>query len=120
MRTNDRGAYAAFVRERDAGIATGRPLQQSVTGDFSRFSNGYWIARDEAWRNDAGEPYTLYCHDTPPSGMLLCSTTYRLILGPQVTYGFRANQDELASVAKTVDLNLHVLLDSITSKQHRE
>ncbi len=43
-----------------------------------------------------------------------------LPLGWLVSAGFRANQDELASVAKTVDSNLHILPDSIFSRERRE
>jgi len=104
---SDRGAYRAFVRENDAGMASGRPLQVTQTADFSHYANGYWIARDPAWKNDAGEPFSLYCYETKPSNMLLCSTTYRLALGPQASYSFRAHPDELASVARTVDAHVH-------------
>lgn len=48
--------------------------------------------------------------------MLLCSTTYRLSLGPHASYSFRAHPDELASVAKTVDANVHRFMRSFQSK----
>lgn len=117
MLVSDRGAYHAFVKQRDAGILSGQPLQGSQTDDFSRFSNGYWIARDKAWRNDANEPFTLYCYDTKPEGMLYCSTTYRLRSGPQVTYSFRASQNELALASKTVDANFHAFMKDLANHQ---
>ncbi len=116
MGVSDRGAYRAFVKENEAAIASGRPLQVTQTADFSHYANGYWIARDRNWKNDAGEPFSLYCYETKPSNMLLCSTTYRLSLGPHASYSFRAHPDELASVAKTVDANVHRFMRNFQSK----
>jgi len=117
MLVSERGAYPTFARERDAALRSGHPLQAMQTGEFSAFSNGYWIARDGTWKNDAGEPYTLYCYETTPAGMLYCSTTYRLQAGPQASYRFRAHRDELAVVARTVDANFHRLMDSLAGRQ---
>lgn len=108
------GTHAAFIRESKAAEGSGQALRASEAGEFIRYSDRYWVARDRTWTNDAGEPYTLSCYDTPPAGMLYCTTTYLLASGPQVTYRFRAPQDELASVAKLVDANVHVLLDILT------
>ena len=116
MLVSEHSAYAGFIKKSEAAIRSGRPLQALRNDDFDQFSNGYWIARDKTWRNDAGEPFSLYCYETTPSGMLHCTTTYRLSLGPQVTYSFRAPQEQLASVSRTVDANLHFFLRSLTAQ----
>ena len=116
MLVSDRGAYATAMKERAAAIQSGQALQEERTNGFIRFSNGYWIAADARWKNDAGEPYTLYCYETAPTGMFNCTTTYRLRLGPHVTYSFRARQDALASASKTVDANFHAFMKSLMHK----
>lgn len=116
MLVSEHSSYAGFIKKSEAAIRSGKPLQAVRNDDFDQFSNGYWIARDKVWRNDAGEPFSLYCYETKPSGMLYCETTYRLSLGPQVTYSFRAPQEQLASVSRTVDANLHFFLRSLTAE----
>jgi hypothetical protein len=116
MLVSEHSSYAGFLKKSEAAILSGHPLQALPDDDFDQFSNGYWIARDETWRNDAGEPFSLYCYETKPSGTLYCTTTYRLSLGPQVTYSFRAPQERLASVSRTVDANLHFFLRSLSAQ----
>lgn len=117
MPTIERGSHAAWVKEKDAADRSGRPLAAWEAGEFTRFSNGYWVARDASWKNDAGEPFTLYCYDTQPPGMLYCTASYRLALGPAVTYRLRARPEELASVAKTADRNFHALMRTLAIRQ---
>lgn len=114
--SSGQGSHAAFVKEEDAAIQDGQPLEVAAAGDFNRYANGYWVARDKTWRNEAGEPYTLHCHEITPAGMHHCSTTYRLKWGPQVSYSFRAHQNEVASAAKTVDANFQALMRILTRK----
>ncbi|WBS00625.1 hypothetical protein OU994_20170 [Pseudoduganella sp. SL102] len=116
MLASSRGSHAAFVKEETAAVRSGQVLEAAAAGDFNRYANGYWVARDKTWRNEAGEPYTLYCYDSPPAGMLHCSTTYRLKWGPEVCYSFRAHQDEVASAANTVDANFQALMRILTRK----
>ncbi|GGY49400.1 DUF1109 domain-containing protein [Pseudoduganella albidiflava] len=114
--SSGQGSHAAFVKEKDAAIQYGQPLEVAAAGDFNRYANGYWVARDGMWHNEASEPFTLHCHDISPAGMLHCSTTYRLKWGPQVSYSFRAHQDDVASAAKTVDANFQALMRILTRK----
>jgi uncharacterized membrane protein YeaQ/YmgE (transglycosylase-associated protein family) len=115
MVVSGNGAYSGFLEERDRAVAGNLPLRPLRVGIFERYDR-FWIARSGLWTNDAGEPFTLYCYDTPPAGTLYCRSTYRLKAGPQVTYGFRAQANKLEIVARAVDRNLQAMLTELSSE----
>jgi len=100
-------SYANFVDEFEKAKISRHPLESRQMGIFERYANGYWVVRDGAWKNEAGEPFTLHCHDSGSTGGLYCSTSYRLKSGPQVTYDFRASITDIENTAKKVDENVH-------------
>lgn len=103
-------SYANFVEDRDKADAEKHPIESRQAGIFDRYANGYWVARNGSWKNDAGEPFTLKCHDVTPAVTVSCSTTYRLKSGPQVAYHFNAPADRVEAVAKKVDENIRSMV----------
>jgi len=108
-------AYADFVASRDRAAAGGHPLESAPAGMFDRYANGYWVARNGVWKNDAGEPFTLKCGDATASGMLTCTAGYRLQSGPAIAYHFDAPADRLAAAARTMDHTLHRMLTELSA-----
>lgn len=102
--------YGAFVDAQRKAAAAGHPLLPQAEGVFERYASGYWVARTGAWKNDAGEPYTLRCQPMDTPGVLSCETTYRLRSGPQITYRFSAPERALETAARAVDAALHGML----------
>ena len=112
------GSRSNFVDARDAAVENNIALTVTKAGIFDRYSNGYWVSHDGSWANEAGEPFTFYCFDTPPEGAIYCETNYRLKAGPRITYGFRTPLDDLEATARTVDRNVHAMLSDL-AVEHR-
>lgn len=108
-------SYADFVDELGKAKINHRPFESKQMGIFERYTNGYWVVRDGTWKNEAGEPFTLHCHDSGLTGGLYCSTSYRLKSGTQVTYDFRASIKDIENTAKKVDENVHRMIVDITT-----
>lgn len=106
--------YGAFVDAQKKAQAARHPFAPRAEGIFDRYANGYWVAREGAWKNDAGEPYTLHCQATATPGMLTCETTYRLKSGPEITYRFNAPARALGAAARAVDAGLHAMLEEFS------
>lgn len=105
--------YASFTEDRDKANAANHPFEPQQVGVFDRYANGYWVARNGAWKNDAGEPFTLKCQDSSAAGTLNCTTSYRLKSGPQVTYHFSAPANKLEAVARNIERNFHAMIVEI-------
>jgi hypothetical protein len=107
--------YASFAADQAKAAASGHPFQPQAAGAMDRYGNGYWVSRNGAWKNDAGEPYTLRCQDTDAPGVLSCETSYRLKAGPQLTYRFTAPARLLPQTAQSMERHVHAMLDAFST-----
>ncbi len=107
--------YASFVADRDKAAVAGHPFQPQSGGTMDRYGNGYWVARNGAWKDEAGEPYTLHCQDTDAPEVLSCETSYRLRSGPQLTYRFTAPARMLPQAAQSMERHVHAMLDAFST-----
>ncbi len=110
-------SYENFIEARARAKESNTPFTSKLVGGFERYGDddrGFWVARENAWKNEAGEPFTLYCYKTTPAGFLLCSTTYQLKAGPHLTYQFHAPENDLEIVARRVDKNMRAMLDELS------
>ncbi|HEY5993857.1 MAG TPA: hypothetical protein VIU46_04565 [Gallionellaceae bacterium] len=110
----DGDTYADFVASRDKAIAAGHPFALEQSGIFDHYANGYWVAHNGAWKNDAGDPFSIKCQESG-AGMLSCATSYRLKGGPQVKYYFNAHANKLETIAVDMDLNFHLMLAELAT-----
>lgn len=108
-------SYGRFLDAQKKAGAAGHALTPQPDGIFDRYAGGYWVARDGAWKNDAGEPYTLHCQSTDTPGRLSCETTYRLKSGPEITCRFSAPASALGQAAKSADAGLHAMLEDFAA-----
>lgn len=115
QRILDSHTYADFVAEQKKAKSEGHPLEPQQVGSFNRYANGYWVGRTEAWKNDAGEPYTLKCEESAQPGALSCTASYRLKIGPQVTYHFSAPVKKLEAAARRIDQNFRMMIAEMTA-----
>jgi hypothetical protein len=113
---NGSGTYTDFMARKKKAESLQAVLPPLKSGIFDHHPDGYRVVRDGSWKNDAGEPFTLFCYDTSTAGVISCSTIYRLRSGLAVSYDFQAVAANLEAAARTVDANFHAMLDDLLTE----
>lgn len=113
MIISSQGAHSTFLGQQTKDLENRVDAPRARDGVLESHADGYWVAHDNKWLNEAGEPFTLRCQ---PSniGLLTCRTTYRLATGPQVTYSFNARHGRIEEVARSVDQQVRQGLDELS------
>ncbi|MFZ6760684.1 hypothetical protein ACO0K9_26045 [Undibacterium sp. Ji50W] len=112
----DNGAYSNFKKKIEMASESNTPQIVNSEGMFDKYANGYRVARDGRWKNDSGEPYTLFCHQPTATGTIYCNTSYRLKTGVQIEFGFVTPESDIDLVAKKVDENVHAIIKTLVAK----